>query len=298
MRQVPVEQQLGLDQERVDVVGRQAVARRRARPAARPATGWRCSATSSVDRGRVALLDRRGRIAATTRFAAEILEQQQPFGEIGVHGSPAPRSRARARPAPSRRTASRPRRDARSRCRACRRAPAARRAGAALHQDEVAAAVREPLVGAGRGVALHALRCASAMPLCCEEMADRGEPLDARRERAVAGDLGVADSSPSCGASVSAMSSRSARQQVGGAVRPFEQHDGVLGRSSKPSSASSPARPTPVEVGMHHGKRGSVVGLHQREGRARHVEPLRRRRDTGSARARTSSCRRRGRPTA
>ena len=46
-RQIPVEQQLGLDQERVDVVGRQAIARRPARPAASPAAGWRCSATST-----------------------------------------------------------------------------------------------------------------------------------------------------------------------------------------------------------------------------------------------------------
>ena len=52
---------------------------------------------------------------------------------------------------------------------------------------------REPLVGAGRGVALDALPRRIAEAGVDEEAADGGDALDARGEAAIAGDAGVAE---------------------------------------------------------------------------------------------------------
>ena len=51
-----------------------------------------------VDRGLVALLDRRRRVAAHHALVAEVFENQQAVIEIGVMDDRAPRSRIRRRP--------------------------------------------------------------------------------------------------------------------------------------------------------------------------------------------------------
>ena len=148
MRQVPVDQQLGLDQEGVEVVGRQAVVDARRDRQRRRATGWRCKLDQHVDRGRIALLDRRRRIARDHAFGAEILQQQQAFVEVG-------RMDLRRRQAALAQRARH--RDERlhvlgeMRDRAVGQAAAHRRpvrAARRVHQDQLAALVREPLVGA------------------------------------------------------------------------------------------------------------------------------------------------------
>ena len=68
MRQVPVEQQLGLDQERVDVVGRQPMLDAR-RDRQRAGNRLAVDLDQHVDGGRIALLDRRRRIALDHAFA-------------------------------------------------------------------------------------------------------------------------------------------------------------------------------------------------------------------------------------
>ena len=82
-RQIPVEQKLGLDQERLHVVARQPIVDDAALPAALrqlPAM----QRDQKIDRGLVARLDRRRRIAADNPLVAEILHDDQPVIEIGV----------------------------------------------------------------------------------------------------------------------------------------------------------------------------------------------------------------------
>ena len=82
MRDVPVEQKLGLDQERVDVVGRHAVldaGRHREGCGSRLAV----QRDQHIDGSRIAFLDRRRRIAFHDALGAEILQQHQPFVEVG-----------------------------------------------------------------------------------------------------------------------------------------------------------------------------------------------------------------------
>ena len=82
-RQEPVHQELGFDQERVHVVGRNAVfdMGRDGQGVGQPLLVQR---KQHVDRGLVALLDRRRRIAAHHALLAEVLEDQQSVIEISV----------------------------------------------------------------------------------------------------------------------------------------------------------------------------------------------------------------------
>ncbi len=140
-----------------------------------------------------------------------------------------------------------------------------------VHQDRGLAVERQPLVEAGRGVALHALafgrreaglvresrarrrsaatRCASAPWPVTHDIAPFERMLRRQRE----GDVDAVG-----------------RQPVAGAVRPFHQHDALLGRSSKPEFGEFVRTGEPVEIGMHQREARQVVGLHQRESRARH----------------------------
>ena len=131
MRDVPVEQQFDLDQESREVVGRDRVRGVRRATAVSSAMACACSAASTSTASRIARVDRRRRRAGDDSLVAEILQQQKALFRDRRRRSPAPRSLRRAGRPPSRRTASRPRRDGRWRCRACRRAPADRPAGAA-----------------------------------------------------------------------------------------------------------------------------------------------------------------------
>ena len=77
---------------------------------------------------------------------------------------------------------------------------------------------------------------------------------------------------PGAGGGSRRMSSRSAVSAVAGALRPFDEGDGVLGASSQPSSTSSCGARQAVEIGVHDGHARRLVDLHQGEGRARHLE--------------------------
>ena len=82
MRDVPVEQKLGLDQECVDVVGRHAVLDTGRH---REGCGSRLTVQRDqhIDGSRIAFLDRRRRIAFHDALGAEVLQQHQPFVEVG-----------------------------------------------------------------------------------------------------------------------------------------------------------------------------------------------------------------------
>jgi len=98
------------------------------------------------------------------------------------------------------------------------------------------------------------------------------KPLDPRRERAVPGDLGIARVDPEVRRQRERDVEPVGRQYVLGAVGPFQQHHGILGRLVDTKLGQFARMGHPIEVGMHHGEARQRVGLHQREGRARHVE--------------------------
>ena len=133
-------------------------------------------------------------------------------------------------------------------------------------------AEREPLVGPRRGVALDARAERVAVAALGDELAHPRDAVDARRERAVAGDAGVAELELELGRERERDVEPVGRQEAGGAVRPFDQHDGVLRQVVEAELGEFGRARQAVEVGMHHRKLRQVVGLHQREGRARHLD--------------------------
>ena len=81
--QIPVNQQFNLDHERVDLVTWQPVlAMRRDLQRLRQSAAMQCD--QHIERGLVALLDRRRRIAGHNPFIAEILHDDEPGIGVGV----------------------------------------------------------------------------------------------------------------------------------------------------------------------------------------------------------------------
>ena len=271
-RQIPVEDQLGLDQEGVHVVVRQLVLDMgRDRQHAR-ATAGRAARSSVSTAASIALRDRSRRIALDDALRAEILEQQQPLVEIGVidlgRGEAALAQSLRHR---------HERRDVLGEMgdRAIGRAVAHRRTvGPArrVHQDHVLVAHREPVVAARRGVALHARAQRLAIAALGDELAHRRDPLHARRERAVAGHARMAELGLELGRERERDVEPVRRQEAVGAVGPFQQHDRALGQVVEAELGELRRAREPVEVGVDHGKSRQVVDLHQGEGRAWHFE--------------------------
>jgi hypothetical protein len=105
-----------------------------------------------------------------------------------------------------------------------------------------------------------------------QEVPDRGEPFDARREGAMAGDLCVALVRPKVLRQRECDLEAVGGQHFGGTVRPFEQDHRVLRRFIDPKLGELARVAHAIEVGMHDGEARQRIGLHQREGRARHVE--------------------------
>ena len=104
-----------------------------------------------------------------------------------------------------------------------------------------------------------------------EEAADRRQAVGARRERAVAGDADVAMLGPELGRQRERDVEPVRRQEAGGAVRPLHHHHGAFGQVVEAELLQLARRVEPVKVGMHHRKARQLVDLHQREGRARHL---------------------------
>ena len=100
-----------------------------------------------------------------------------------------------------------------------------------VHQDGALLAEREPLVGARRGVALDAPPLGLRRSRSIEEAADRRRcARRARAKRAVAGDPRLAGFGPELRREREGDVEAVRRQESGGAVRPFQQHHGVLGQ--------------------------------------------------------------------
>ncbi len=227
-----------------------------------------------VRRRLVALVHRRRRIARDHPLVAEVLEDEQALVEIGVvdlgrreallaqalrhrdigqHIVGEMRDRAIGSPAPDRRAVSPPRR---------------------IHQDHRPVAEHEPVVAAGRGVPRQPLAHRHGQPARRDELAHRRDPLDPRREVAIAGDPRMAELKLHLGRQgqrhVEPIGGQETRRPVG----PFEQHDRALRQVVEAKLGQLGCAREPVEVGMHQRELGQLVGLHQREGRARHLDRL------------------------
>ena len=91
-------------------------------------------------------------------------------------------------------------------------------------------------------------------------------------ERAIAGDAGMAELELELGCERERDVEAVGRQKAGRAVRPFDQHHGAFRQVVEAELGKLCRTRQPVEVGMHQRKLRQVVDLHQREGRARHLD--------------------------
>ena len=99
-----------------------------------------------------------------------------------------------------------------------------------VHQDDGLIVENQPLVGADRGVARHPLSLGVAQAALRQEAAHRRHPLHPRREGAVTGHARMAELELELGGERERDVEPVGRQQVAGAVGPFEQHDRVRGQ--------------------------------------------------------------------
>ncbi len=118
-------------------------------------------------------------------------------------------------------------------------------------------AEREPLVGAGRGVALQPRPQRLAIAALGDELPHRRHAVDARRQRAIAGDAGMAEFELELGRERERDVEPVGRQEAGRAVRPFQQHDRALRQVVEAELGELRRSGQAVEVGMDQRKRGS-----------------------------------------
>ena len=143
-----------------------------------------------------------------------------------------------------------------------------------VHQDGAPVAEDQAVVAAGRGVARHAHARRFAQARLGDELAHRRDAIDPRRECAVAGDAGMAELRLELRRQRQRHVDAVGRQEAGGAVGPLHHHDGVFRQIVEAELGQLRRSRHAVEVGMHHREARQLVDLHQREGRARHLDRL------------------------
>ena len=267
-RNIPVEQQFGFDQEGVEVVTRNGVIdagddRQRFDHVVA------VKREQGIDRGRIARLDRRGRIARHEQLGAEILQHDEALIEIG--GVDFRRGKSAFAQTfgqgDERFHVFRKMRDgAVGLAVAHGRAVGPRRR---IHQDRGSPVQGEPLVGARGGIALHALALRIRKAGLFEKAAQRREAFDARCEAAIAGHARVAHLEALLRHQGERDVEAIGRQESRRAVGPFEQHHGVFRQIVETELRKLARSRQPVEIGMDQRKARQIVILHQREGRAR-----------------------------
>src|SRR6266487_6294834 len=273
LRNVPVEQQFGFDQQGVQIVRRQRMidARRdgQHRGQRLPVQGHQ-----HVDGGRIAILDRSAGIARHHAFAAEILEHEQPLGKVrGVdfgcgEAACAQRPRHRHERLPVLGTM----RDRAIRFAVPQRRPV--RSAWRVHQNGRAAVLDQTFVDAGRGVALEELAFGIREPRLLEEAPDGEEPFGALRKRAEGGDARLAIARAPRRDEMKGDVEPIGRQQSVRAIGPFEQGGGALDRFFEAELDELARLGNPIEIGVDQRKARQRVALDERERRARHFEPL------------------------
>ena len=130
------------------------------------------------------------------------------------------------------------------------------------------------MVAPRRGVALHAHARRFAQARLGDELAHRRDAVDPRRAGAVAGDAGVAELRLEFGRERQRHVDAVGGQEAGGAVGPLHDDDGVFRQVVEAELGKLRRSGHAVEVGMHHREPRQLVDLHQREGRARHLDGL------------------------
>ena len=220
----------------------------------------------------VARFDRRRRLASHHQFVAEILDHCEACGAVGGKD----RRRREAARAQAERHCDKWR-HAFGQMRDCaiglaiahgRSIRSLRR----IHQDISCEVAGEPLVAARRGIALDAAAFGLAESGAVQELADRQDALGARGKAAVTRDACPAHRRSLRGRQRQCDVEPVGRQEARGAVGPFQQRHGAVGHVLE-AEFGELARPRQtVEIGMHQRKSRQLVGLHQREGRARHLD--------------------------
>ena len=81
-------------------------------------------------------------------------------------------------------------------------------------------------------------------------------------------------SAPSCGVEREGDVEAVGRQEAGGAIGPFQQHHGAIGQIVEAELGKLGRAREPVEIGMNEREARKLVGLHQGEGRARHLDRI------------------------
>lgn len=143
-----------------------------------------------------------------------------------------------------------------------------------VHEDDDLVVAQQSRVGAGRGIAGHALARCIHVAGCIEEVAQRLQPRNNGGGLAMTGDVGGAciraQRRPMRQRDVDAVLRHRRRR----ALRPFDQDERRIGERRQADLLELALVLDPVEIGMHHRKRRQLVALHQGEGRARDFQRL------------------------
>ena len=130
------------------------------------------------------------------------------------------------------------------------------RTARSVHQHCRLSVDHEPLVDTRRGVAFHAPSRHVAVSRLFQEVANLSDSVNARSKRTVADDARVADLGAELRRQRESDVETVGRQETGGAIRPFEQHDGADGQVVEPELRELRRARQPVEIGMNRAKRG------------------------------------------
>ena len=141
-----------------------------------------------------------------------------------------------------------------------------------IHQDVGGAFDREPFVGPRRGVALHVLSLGQRETGARQKAADRGDTLGLGGEGAIAGDCRVAEGFALLRRQRQSEVEPVRRQVAGGTVRPFQQRHGVFRCVLETEFGEFTGSRQPVEIGVQQIEPRQLIGLHDRESRARHLD--------------------------
>ena len=143
--------------------------------------------------------------------------------------------------------------------------------GRPLHHDEGASIGGQALIGAARRVAGDPSALRRLVALVVEKTVQRGQMRDPRRRGAVPDDAGDAALEGIVRVERERDLDPIGRQRLAGAVGPFHHHHGAGNVVDAELGELAQSGQT-VEVGMHEGELRQVIGLHQGEGRARHLD--------------------------
>jgi hypothetical protein len=143
-----------------------------------------------------------------------------------------------------------------------------------VHQNVALVIKYQAFIGSGGGVALQVPPLRLAESALLEELAGHRHPPHARGEPAMAGHLHVAESLAALRRHGESDVETVGRQETGGAVRPFQQHQRFLRQVVEAKLRQLGRVRDAVKIGMDDGQARQIVGLDQRKGRAGDFDTL------------------------